>query len=86
MNNADNLNTGRVTQVVGSTFDAEFPEGSLPSIYNAIKIEIKVGDSVVALVGEVQQHLPGGRVRCVALGSTDGLARGTECVDTGAPV
>ncbi|MFL2871586.1 MAG: F0F1 ATP synthase subunit beta [Pirellulaceae bacterium] len=78
--------TGRITQVIGSTFDAEFPEDSLPAIYNAVKIQNDDGDIKIDLTGEIQQHLGGGRVRCVALGSTDGLLRGLECVDTGAPV
>jgi len=78
--------TGRITQVIGSTFDAEFPEDGLPAIYNAVKIQNDEGDIKIDLTGEIQQHLGGGRVRCVALGSTDGLLRGLECVDTGAPV
>lgn len=77
---------GRITQVIGSTFDAEFDEGQLPPIYNAVKIDHELGSVKIHLTGEVQQHLSGGRVRCVALGSTDGLVRGMECVDTGAPV
>ncbi len=79
-------NTGHITQVIGSTFDAEFPEDGLPAIYNAVKIQSDEGDIKIDLTGEIQQHLGGGRVRCVALGSTDGLLRGLECVDTGAPV
>jgi F-type H+/Na+-transporting ATPase subunit beta len=79
-------NVGRVTQVIGSTFDAAFPENHLPSIYNAVKIAGDHKGIKLDLTGEVQQHLGGGRVRCVALGSTDGLVRGMECLDTGAPV
>ncbi len=79
-------NVGRVTQVIGSTFDAEFPEDHLPPIYNAVKIESDQKGVRLNLTGEVQQHLGGGRVRCVALGSTDGMVRGMECVDTGSPV
>ena len=79
-------NTGRITQVIGSTFDAEFPEDGLPAIYNAVKIQNEDGAIKIDLTGEIQQHLGGGRVRCVALGSTEGLLRGLECVDTGAPV
>src|SRR5439155_6443208 len=78
--------TGKVTQVIGSTFDAEFPEDSLPEIYNALKIDATRDGATIRLVGEVQQHLGGGRVRAVALGSTDGLRRGMECADTGSPV
>jgi len=77
---------GQVTQVIGSTFDIEFPEDQLPGIYNAIKVQSDHKGVKLNLVGEVQQHLGGGRVRCVALGSTDGMVRGQECVDTGAPV
>lgn len=81
-----NYNIGRITQVIGSTFDAEFSEGYLPAIYNAVKIDHEDNSIKIHLTGEVQQHLTGGRVRCVALGSTDGLVRGMDCVDTGAPV
>jgi len=79
-------NAGRVIQVIGSTFDAEFPEHRLPAIYNAVRVESQHKDVQVKLTAEVQQHLGGGRVRCVALGSTDGLVRGMECLDTGGPV
>ncbi len=78
--------TGRVTQVIGSTFDAEFPEGSLPPIYHAVRIKSEHKGIEIDLVGEVQQHLGGGRVRAIALGSTDGMMRGMEVVDTGKPV
>ena len=78
--------TGRITQIIGSTFDAEFDEGHLPEIYNALEVEQEVKGVTVHLTGEVQQHLGGNRVRCVALGSTDGLVRGMDVVDTGAPV
>jgi F-type H+-transporting ATPase subunit beta len=77
---------GRVTQVIGSTFDVEFPEDKLPAIYNALQINSDYKGVKLALTGEVQQHLGGGRVRCVALGSTDGMVRGQECIDTGGPV
>jgi F-type H+/Na+-transporting ATPase subunit beta len=79
-------NTGKITQVIGSTFDAEFDEDSLPAIYNAVKIQSDKKGVQINLTGEVQQHLGGGRVRCVALGSTDGLIRGQDVLDTGAPV
>src|SRR5881227_3440348 len=78
--------TGKITQVIGSTFDAEFPEEQLPEIYNAVKIDAQNDGTKIALTGEVQQHLGGGKVRAVALGSTDGLRRGMDCVDTGGPV
>jgi len=78
--------TGRIAQVIGSTFDAEFDEGHLPDIYNAITVDGEQKGVKIHLTGEVQQHLGGNRVRCVALGSTDGLVRGMEVVDTGGPV
>src|ERR1700720_2245018 len=78
--------TGHIAQVIGSTFDAEFEEGHLPEIYNALTIDAEQKGVKIHLTGEVQQHLGGNRVRTVALGSTDGLVRGMEVVDTGAPV
>ena len=77
---------GHVTQVIGSTFDVEFPEDAIPAIYNAVTIDHESKGVSVHLIGEVQQHLGGGKVRCVALGSTDGMVRGGECIDTGAPL
>ncbi len=77
--------TGKVIQVIGSTFDAEFPEHQLPGIYNALRIDTDV-EVEIHLTGEVQQHLGGGKVRCVALGSTEGMVRGMEVVDTGKSV
>jgi F-type H+-transporting ATPase subunit beta len=79
-------NIGKVTQVIGSTFDAAFSESSLPAIFNAVRIDSEQKGIVIHLVGEVQQHLGGGKVRCVALGTTDGLVRGMDCIDTGSPV
>src|SRR5262249_10284997 len=78
--------TGRIVQVIGSTFDAEFEEAHLPEIYNALRVEAEYKGVPIRLVGEVQQHLGGNRIRCVALGSTDGLVRGMSVVDTGKPV
>ncbi len=83
---ATGKNVGQITQVIGSTFDAQFPQDQMPAIYNAVKVESDKKGVKLRLVGEVQQHLGGGRVRCVALGSTDGLMRGLDCVDTGRPV
>ncbi len=79
-------NTGHITQVIGSTFDAEFTENNLPAIFNAVTVSIRQGDSTRQLTGEISRHLGGGRVRCFALGSTDGMVRGQDCTDTGSPV
>jgi len=77
---------GKITQIIGSTFDAQFDEEQMPAIYNAVKIQSDSKGVKINLTGEIQQHLGGGRVRCVALGSTDGLIRGQDVLDTGAPV
>ncbi|MEM9598515.1 MAG: F0F1 ATP synthase subunit beta [Acidobacteriota bacterium] len=85
-----NENIGTVTQVIGSTLDAQFPEEQLPAIYNALKVDVTqtiMGETVTeTLWCEVAQHLGGGRVRAVALGSTDGLQRGATIADTGEAV
>src|SRR4051812_1497049 len=83
---ANGQKTGTVVQVIGSTFDAEFGEDHLPEIYHALRVDADYKAVPIHLTGEVQQHLGGNRVRCVALGSTDGLYRGLHVVDTGAPV
>ncbi|MCU0847208.1 MAG: F0F1 ATP synthase subunit beta [Spirochaetes bacterium] len=79
-------NIGKVVQVIGSTLDAEFGEGKLPEIYNALILEKDVMGQKMRLVCEVQQHLGGNRIRAIALASTDGISRGTPIVDTGAPI
>jgi F-type H+-transporting ATPase subunit beta len=80
------LHAGRIVQVIGSTFDAEFEEDHLPEIYNALTVDHTYKGVTIHLTGEVQQHLGGNRVRCVALGSTDGLVRGLKVTDTAKPV
>jgi len=86
----ENANVGKVTQVIGSTLDAQFAEEHLPAIYNAMKINLErtvQGETVSEeLWCEVAAHLGGGRVRAISLGSTDGVQRGAEIVDTGSPV
>lgn len=86
MSTATASRVGKIVQVIGSTFDAEFAEDQLPPIYNAVKIISDKKGVSLNLTGEIQQHLGGGRVRCVALGSTEGLMRGLDCVDTGKPI
>jgi F-type H+-transporting ATPase subunit beta len=80
----DARSTGTILEIRGVVIDARFPDGELPAIYNALEIER--GDDAAPLVAEVQQHLGDDRVRAVAFDTTDGLARGTEVVDTGAPI
>ena len=79
------MNRGRITQIIGSTFEAEFV-GRVPPIYNALQVKAVCEWGSIDIVGEVQQHLGGGRVRAIALGSTVGLRRGLEVMDTGGPV
>ena len=75
------MNKGKISQVIGAVVDVEFAE-NLPKIYHAL--EVKNGEENLVL--EVNQHLGGNRVRTVAMGSTDGLKRGMEAADTGAPI
>ena len=82
------MNTGRIVQVVGPVVDIEFPPKSMPAILNAIKIDGTTDDGKVKihLTCEVMQHIGYNVVRAVAMSSTDGLVRGMEAVDTGAPI
>ena len=77
---------GKVVQVIGPVVDIEFSAGQLPEILNAITIQGKAGDVEIDLVVEVMQHLGDSVTRCIAMSSTDGLTRGMEAVDTGAPI
>ncbi|MBP6788401.1 MAG: F0F1 ATP synthase subunit beta [Candidatus Promineofilum sp.] len=74
--------TGKITAIRGVVIDVEFPDEQLPMIYEALTLQAPQGE----LVLEVQQHLGGGSVRTVAMGSTDGVPRGREVVATGAPI
>ena len=78
---------GRVVQVIGPVIDIEFPEG-LPEIYNAVRIvsDGSGGSQKVDVIAEVEQHLGENRVRTVAMKATDGMTRGMQAIDTGAPI
>ena len=78
------MTKGKITQILGNIVDVEFENGALPDIFNALKIG--VSGTTENLILEVHQHLGGNKVRCVAMGSTDGLARGMEIEDTGKPI
>jgi F-type H+-transporting ATPase subunit beta len=78
-----NLNKGYVTQIIGPVLDIKFPNGSLPPIYSAIKIDLEDGSSTIV---EVQQLLGDNKIRAVSMRSTDGLKRGVEAIDLGAPI
>lgn len=77
------MNKGKISQIIGSVLDIEFAENSLPSIYNAVEIQLSDGKKLVA---EVQQHLGENIVRCVAMDTTDGLVRGMNVIDTNGPI
>ena len=74
---------GKVIQITGPVVDVEFPAGQLPAIYNALEVRRPDGSTLVC---EVQQHLGNNWVRSVAMTTTDGLPRGAEALDTGAPI
>ena len=76
-------NRGKVTQVVGAVLDIRFDEGKLPEINEAIRIPTREGGELTV---EVSQHLGDDTVRCIAMGSTDGLVRGMDAVAAGAPI
>jgi F-type H+-transporting ATPase subunit beta len=78
-----NLNKGFVTQIIGPVLDIKFPAGNLPPIYSAIKIALEDGTETLV---EVQQLLGDNKVRAVSMRSTDGLKRGVEAIDLGAPI
>src|SRR6187431_1292053 len=79
-------NKGRIIEIKGVVIDAVFTE-ALPKIYTALSIDVPEPDGATRpLIAEVQQHLGDDRVRAVAMDSTDGLSRGSICVDTGAPI
>jgi F-type H+-transporting ATPase subunit beta len=77
---------GTVVQVIGSILDAEFPEGQIPEIRNALTIDREIGGKQTRLVSEVQQHLGGNRIRAVAMDSTDGIPRGCPIIDSGTSI
>ncbi len=76
-------NIGKITQIIGAVLDIKFSEGELPEINDAINIQTKDGGKLVV---EVAQHLGDDTVRCIAMGTTDGLVRGMEAHATGAPI
>jgi len=78
------MNLGKITQVLGAVVDVEFADGSLPSIYNALKISNPaISEEKWNLIVEVAQHLGESTVRCIAMDSTEGLVRGMEVMDSG---
>jgi F-type H+-transporting ATPase subunit beta len=79
-------NTGKIVQVIGAVVDVQFEPGKIPEIYQALEVNFTVGGEASRLILEIQQHLGEGVVRTVAMSSTEGLVRGMEVIDTGAPI
>ena len=78
------MNKGKITQIIGAVVDVTFTGNELPPIYNALEVNLKSkGDKLIL---EVEAHLGKGKIRTIALGSTDGLIRGQEVIDTGNPI
>src|SRR6202521_2088460 len=78
---------GKINQVLGNVVDVEFGAGSLPPIFSALRVSNPaISDKADNLVLEIQQHLGENTVRCIAMDSTDGLVRGMEASNTGAPI
>ncbi|HWQ70543.1 MAG TPA: F0F1 ATP synthase subunit beta [Patescibacteria group bacterium] len=84
------MNAGKIIQVIGPVVDVEFDPGKLPAIHNALEVKAQQTKDIFSyserLIVEVAQHLGESRIRAIALSSTDGLVRGMEVVDTGAPI
>src|SRR3989304_7067142 len=79
---------GTIVQCIGAVIDIEFPREQMPHIYDALLLEGTGGSTLVekGLTFEVEQQLGDGIVRCIAMGSADGLRRGMTVVSTGAPI
>src|SRR5271165_4131928 len=88
LENAETTGTanGRVARVIGPVVDVEFPAEAMPEIYFALHVDITYGGTTRTLTLEVEQHLGDDVVRAISLEATDGLVRGTEVVNTGAPI
>src|SRR5580765_2754422 len=80
------MNKGKIVQVIGPVVDVEFADGKLPAIYNALTVDFTSQGTPTKLTLEVQQHLGDNWVRAVAMSTTEGLKRGMEIVDQGAPI
>ena len=80
------MNTGKIVQIIGAVVDIDFSLAQMPAIYNALTVDYEIDGKPTQLVLEVEQHLPDGWVRTVAMSTTDGLKRGMDVIDTGAPI
>src|SRR5260370_7168491 len=79
--------SGQIIQVLGNVVDVQFGAGTVPTIFSALRVSNpSISDKAGSLVLEVQQHLGENTVRCIAMDTTDGLVRGMEAANTGAPI
>ncbi|MBM7082821.1 F0F1 ATP synthase subunit beta [Micromonospora sp. WMMD734] len=78
--------TGRVVRVIGPVVDAEFPRDAMPTLFNALNVEVNLSGGAKTLTLEVAQHLGDNLIRAISMQPTDGLVRGAEVVDTGSPI
>src|SRR5918998_992566 len=77
---------GRISRVIGPVVDIEFPTDAMPSIYNALEVDLTLGGENQTLVLEVAQHIGDGMVRAISMKPTDGMVRGAQVTDTGGPI
>ena len=77
---------GRIARVIGPVVDVEFPVDSMPEIYNALKVDLTLGEQTTTITLEVAQHIGDGMVRAISMKPTDGLVRGAKVTDTGDPI
>lgn len=80
------MSTGKIVQILGPVVDVEFESGQLPEIYSAVEVNYTLEGEATTLICEVQQHLGESTVRAISMGATEGLSRGMEVRDTGAPI
>src|ERR1700728_3115011 len=78
--------TGQVTRVTGPVVDVEFASEQMPAIYNALHVDVSLGDETKTLTLEVALHIGDNMVRAISMQATDGLVRGTTVTDTGGPI
>jgi F-type H+/Na+-transporting ATPase subunit beta len=77
---------GRIARVIGPVVDVEFPSDSMPEIYNALSVDVTLGDDTQTIVLEVAQHIGDGMVRAISMKPTDGMVRGAQVTDSGGPI
>lgn len=77
---------GRIARITGPVIDAEFPADAMPDIYNALTVQLTLNGKTNTVTFETAQHLGENMIRAIAMQATDGLVRGQEVTDTGAPI